>query len=260
MLIQFVLFPECLPTLEAFEWAEGFPYEQVLKSCILKETQSPLAAAGYWPHRPFPRSKTMDQWTWTSKDALVTQTVCILQKWMLWWIEGKYLQLHTELRKQNGEVPPLVHISIFSMASFCKIELNPPPKKRPGYKKRAVVPTYVSGLGHAVSFMLSIPPSVMQEQGWCNSTALYKNPLLWRSEVCSSGLALPGKLLVECIFKRCWPFLLLWRTEFQNTTAGAERQFYKHSKNLKAICSSLPFSTYHIWETESEEAKNPQRL
>lgn len=187
-------------------------------------------------------------------------TVCILQKWMLWWIEGKYLQLHTELRKQNGEVPPPVHISIFSMASFCKIELNPPPKKRPGYKKRAVVPTYVSGLGHAVSLMLSIPPSVMKEQGWCNSTALYKNPLLWRSEVCSSGLALPGKLLVECIFKRCWPFLLLWRTEFQNTTAGAERQFYKHSKNLKAICSSLPFSTYHIWETESEEAKNPRRL
>jgi len=47
MLIQFVLFPERLPTLQAFEWAEGFPYEQVLKSCILKETQSPLAFSRY---------------------------------------------------------------------------------------------------------------------------------------------------------------------------------------------------------------------
>jgi len=44
MLIQFVLFAEGLPTLEAFERAKGFPYEQVLKSCILKETwKRPLA-------------------------------------------------------------------------------------------------------------------------------------------------------------------------------------------------------------------------
>lgn len=204
MLIQFVLFPERLPTLQAFEWAEGFPYEQVLKSCILKETQSPLAFSRYWLHRPtFPRSKTTDRWTQTSKDTLVTG--CVVQKWMLWWIEGKYLQLHTELRRQNREAPPPVLISIISMESFCKRELNPSPKKRPGYKKRAAVPTCASGLGHEVSPILSTPPSVMQEQGWCNSTAHYKNSLLWRSEVCSSGLALPGKLLVECIFTRCWP-------------------------------------------------------
>lgn len=38
MLIQFVLFAEGLPALEAFERAKGFSYEQVLKSCILKET------------------------------------------------------------------------------------------------------------------------------------------------------------------------------------------------------------------------------
>lgn len=38
MLIQFVLFAESFPTLEAFERAKGFPDEQVLKSCILKET------------------------------------------------------------------------------------------------------------------------------------------------------------------------------------------------------------------------------
>lgn len=44
VLIQFVLFAEGLPTLEAFERAKGFPYEQVLKSCILKETSKrPLA-------------------------------------------------------------------------------------------------------------------------------------------------------------------------------------------------------------------------
>ena len=44
VLIQFVLFAEGLPTLEAFERAKGFPYEQVLKSCILKETsERPLA-------------------------------------------------------------------------------------------------------------------------------------------------------------------------------------------------------------------------
>lgn len=39
VLIQFVLFPEGLPTLEAFEGAKGFPDEEVLKSCILQETE-----------------------------------------------------------------------------------------------------------------------------------------------------------------------------------------------------------------------------
>lgn len=44
MLIQFVLFTESFPALEAFERTEGFPDEQVLKSCVLKETSKiPLA-------------------------------------------------------------------------------------------------------------------------------------------------------------------------------------------------------------------------
>lgn len=42
VLIQFVLFPERLPTLEAFERAKGFPDKQVLKSRILKETSEHL--------------------------------------------------------------------------------------------------------------------------------------------------------------------------------------------------------------------------
>lgn len=37
VLVQLVLLPEGLPTLQAFERAEGFPDEQVLQSCILKE-------------------------------------------------------------------------------------------------------------------------------------------------------------------------------------------------------------------------------
>lgn len=44
VLVQLVLLPEGLPTLQAFERAEGFPDEQVLQSCILKETSKrPLA-------------------------------------------------------------------------------------------------------------------------------------------------------------------------------------------------------------------------
>lgn len=44
VLVQLVLLPERLPTLQAFEWAEGFPDEQVLQSCILKEaSKRPLA-------------------------------------------------------------------------------------------------------------------------------------------------------------------------------------------------------------------------
>lgn len=41
VLIQFVLFPERLPTLQAFEWAKGFPDKQVLKSCIPDTLCSP---------------------------------------------------------------------------------------------------------------------------------------------------------------------------------------------------------------------------
>lgn len=38
VLVQFVLLPESLPTLQAFEGPEGFPDEQVLQSCVLKQT------------------------------------------------------------------------------------------------------------------------------------------------------------------------------------------------------------------------------
>lgn len=44
VLVQLVLLPEGLPTLQAFKRAEGFPDEQVLQSCILKEvSKRPLA-------------------------------------------------------------------------------------------------------------------------------------------------------------------------------------------------------------------------
>ena len=38
VLVQFVLLPEGLPTLQAFEGPEGLPNKQMLKSCILKDT------------------------------------------------------------------------------------------------------------------------------------------------------------------------------------------------------------------------------
>lgn len=41
MLIQFVLFTESFPALEAFERTEGFPDEQVLKSCVPDTLCSP---------------------------------------------------------------------------------------------------------------------------------------------------------------------------------------------------------------------------
>lgn len=41
VLIQFVFFPEGLPTLEAFEGAKGLPDEEVLKSCIPDTLCSP---------------------------------------------------------------------------------------------------------------------------------------------------------------------------------------------------------------------------
>lgn len=37
VLVQFVLFPEGLPTLQAFKRPEGLPNKQMLKSCILKD-------------------------------------------------------------------------------------------------------------------------------------------------------------------------------------------------------------------------------
>lgn len=38
VLVQFVLFPEGLPTLQTFKRPEGLPDKQMLKSCILKDT------------------------------------------------------------------------------------------------------------------------------------------------------------------------------------------------------------------------------
>lgn len=38
VLVQFVLFPEGLPTLQALERPEGLPNKQMLKSCVLKDT------------------------------------------------------------------------------------------------------------------------------------------------------------------------------------------------------------------------------
>lgn len=38
VLVQFVLFPEGFPTLQTFKRPEGLPDKQMLKSCILKDT------------------------------------------------------------------------------------------------------------------------------------------------------------------------------------------------------------------------------
>lgn len=156
------------------------------------------------------------------------------------------------------------------MAFFCKIKLNPSPNYRPWLEKRAAVPAHFSGLGHGSATILLLCLSRRSRAYEIRQPVTKSASAEITTEMCSGGLALPSKLLVEYTFERCWPkpFCCYWNNWFQNITAGAEWQIYKQQVGtceqfvllchlISIMCESLKMKKMKEKTHSAKSRENP---